>query len=79
MVLHCWYWPFPNRSTDTEGAKGFCAPEGKVVALAASMEHFYSMFVPLVEKLVDLVTHGRALKPVLRYYNKESKAVKDKE
>ena len=31
----------------------------------------------LVEKLVDLVTHGRALKPVLRYYYKESK-VKDK-
>ena len=43
------------------------------------MEHFYSIFALLVEKLVDPVTHGRALEPVLRYRDKESKTVKDKE
>ena len=43
------------------------------------MEHFYCMSAFMVEKLVDLVTHGRALKPVLRYYDKISKEVKEKE
>ena len=54
------------------------APKGKVVALAASMEHFYSIFALLVEMLAHLVTHERALEPVLRYCDKESKTVKDK-
>ena len=62
-----------------EGERDLCAAEGKVEALAASMERFHSMFAHLVEKLVDLVTHGRALKPLLPYLNKEAKAVKDKE
>ena len=37
------------------------------------------MFALLGENLVDLVTRGRALKPVLHYYDKETKAVKKAE